>query len=334
MALPADDGGDPPAGGLSAVDRVKAMSLEEVQQLLSKGGRRTEIVRASDGAALLRRVKPRTVIRDRGDGVRLTVTLAQLFAAAAALPAALALLFLLWWRPHLALLGGSAALGALGGVFGAWRYRRNAKAKAQSQELVRGQSCGLLHARARAPHAGAGPRRRGTRAGAPAAGGGSPWGLRCTQAAAGRLPRRTAAPSPALLPAQRGSGGRDMVPQHVQKHETTTGPFLPHPRPPKPNQPAPRQLSMDPGLKGCQYLLGGVPSWISLTDREKMEVGGERGASGGVSELVKSCREAVGAAPPLRQGQRRSNLPQRPSPHPCSSSSSPPFPPPPVPPVT
>eukprot|EP00877_Chromochloris_zofingiensis_P004904 jgi/Chrzof1/14414/Cz09g02020.t1 len=30
-------------------------------------------------------------------------------------------------------------------------------------------------------------------------------------------------------------------------------------------------LSMDPGLKGVQYLLGAVPSWISLTDREKME---------------------------------------------------------------
>jgi len=28
---------------------------------------------------------------------------------------------------------------------------------------------------------------------------------------------------------------------------------------------------MDPGLKGCQYLLGRLPSWISLTDREKME---------------------------------------------------------------
>lgn len=29
---------------------------------------------------------------------------------------------------------------------------------------------------------------------------------------------------------------------------------------------------MDPGLKGCQYLLGKVPSWVHLTDREKMEV--------------------------------------------------------------
>jgi hypothetical protein len=29
---------------------------------------------------------------------------------------------------------------------------------------------------------------------------------------------------------------------------------------------------MDPGLKGCQYLLGAVPGWIQLTDREKMEV--------------------------------------------------------------
>lgn len=33
------------------------------------------------------------------------------------------------------------------------------------------------------------------------------------------------------------------------------------------------QLSMDPGLKGCQFLLGTLPSWISLTEREKMEVG-------------------------------------------------------------
>lgn len=30
-------------------------------------------------------------------------------------------------------------------------------------------------------------------------------------------------------------------------------------------------LSMDPGLKGCQFLLGTLPSWISLTEREKME---------------------------------------------------------------
>lgn len=28
---------------------------------------------------------------------------------------------------------------------------------------------------------------------------------------------------------------------------------------------------MDPGLKGCSYLLGKVPSWMSLTEREKME---------------------------------------------------------------
>jgi hypothetical protein len=32
------------------------------------------------------------------------------------------------------------------------------------------------------------------------------------------------------------------------------------------------QLSMDPGLKGCQYLLGTLPSWINYTEREKMEV--------------------------------------------------------------
>eukprot|EP00879_Flechtneria_rotunda_P017918 GHRR01018780.1.p1 GENE.GHRR01018780.1~~GHRR01018780.1.p1 ORF type:complete len:574 (+),score=155.68 GHRR01018780.1:228-1949(+) len=30
-------------------------------------------------------------------------------------------------------------------------------------------------------------------------------------------------------------------------------------------------LSMDPGLKGCQYLLGTLPTWINLTEREKME---------------------------------------------------------------
>lgn len=29
---------------------------------------------------------------------------------------------------------------------------------------------------------------------------------------------------------------------------------------------------MDPGLKGCQFLLGTLPAWISLTEREKMEV--------------------------------------------------------------
>jgi hypothetical protein len=29
---------------------------------------------------------------------------------------------------------------------------------------------------------------------------------------------------------------------------------------------------MDPGLKGCQYLLGTLPSWINYTEREKLEV--------------------------------------------------------------
>jgi hypothetical protein len=33
---------------------------------------------------------------------------------------------------------------------------------------------------------------------------------------------------------------------------------------------------MDPGLKGCQYLLGKLPTWISLTEREKMEVRREK----------------------------------------------------------
>eukprot|EP00775_Hariotina_reticulata_P000231 gene231-434_t len=28
---------------------------------------------------------------------------------------------------------------------------------------------------------------------------------------------------------------------------------------------------MDPGLKGCQFLLGTLPTWITLTEREKME---------------------------------------------------------------
>lgn len=52
--------------------------------------------------------------------------------------------------------------------------------------------------------------------------------------------------------------------------------------------PLPPQLSMDPGLKGCQYLLGKLPTWISLTEREKMEV---RGGGGSWRDVV--CRDVM-----------------------------------------
>jgi hypothetical protein len=45
---------------------------------------------------------------------------------------------------------------------------------------------------------------------------------------------------------------------------------------------------MDPGLKGCQYLLGKLPTWISLTEREKMEV---RGGGGSWRDVV--CRDVM-----------------------------------------
>ncbi|KIZ02297.1 hypothetical protein MNEG_5658 [Monoraphidium neglectum] len=148
---------------LSAVERVKAMTLEEVQQLLARAGPEVQIVKGPDGAPRLRRRRDKAVIGAK-DGPRV-FTLAQLLVVLAAIPAVLSALFLLWWRPHLGLLGGSTAVGLLGGVAFAYLYSKNAKRKQQYLQL----------------------------------------------------------------------------------------------------------LSQDPGLKGCQYLLGCVPSWISLTDREKME---------------------------------------------------------------
>lgn len=34
----------------------------------------------------------------------------------------------------------------------------------------------------------------------------------------------------------------------------------------------PSQLRVNPGIKGLNYLLGSVPTWISFKDKEKAEV--------------------------------------------------------------
>lgn len=152
-----------PVSTPSATQRVKAMSLEEVQQLLARDGRRIVLVDGPDDTRMVRREKHKVVIGAPGSGRVWTLT--ELLACAAAVPALLTALFLLWWRPHLGLLGGSTALGVMGGMLVSYLYYKNTRRKEQFHQL----------------------------------------------------------------------------------------------------------LSMDPGLKGCQYLLGAVPSWINLTDKEKME---------------------------------------------------------------
>lgn len=141
MATPESDLMDAESLAVSVVERVKTMTLEEVAALLAKGGRATEVLPPAEGAGAnaprrVRRAKTRTVI-DPADGV-LTLTLTQLLLAACALPALLAALFLLWWRPHLGSLGGGAAAGLLGGVGLAWLYRANVKRKQEASQLVRG----------------------------------------------------------------------------------------------------------------------------------------------------------------------------------------------------
>lgn len=144
---PAAAGADvgPTSIALAAVERVAAMSLEEVQQLLARGGRRTVVVPgAGEGAPpLLRRAKDKVVIpgpKDKGGRV---YTLGELLARAALAPAALALAFLVWWRPHALALGGGAAFGLLAGMAFAWLYVRNVKAKEQTQQLVRTRAWGV-----------------------------------------------------------------------------------------------------------------------------------------------------------------------------------------------
>lgn len=137
MAQGASSGDDVGPTVLSAVERVQAMSLEEVQQLLAKGGRATAIVDGPDGAPRVRRKRDKAVIGGPKDTVR-TITLGQLLAAAAAVPALLTLLFLLWWRPHLPTLGGSVAVGLLGGLAFALMYNKNKKRKEQLATLVGG----------------------------------------------------------------------------------------------------------------------------------------------------------------------------------------------------
>jgi hypothetical protein len=120
--------------GPSPVERVKAMPIDELQQLLSKGGRRAAVVEAADGATLLRREKKRVKIG--GPGARV-LTLTQVVVFAAMVPAALTLLFLAWWRPHLGALGGSVVVGMLGGLVFVHLYRKNARRKDQFCQLVR-----------------------------------------------------------------------------------------------------------------------------------------------------------------------------------------------------
>jgi hypothetical protein len=211
-----DDGSAP-----SVVERVKAMSLEELQQHLARGGRETVIAAGADGKPLLRRRRQRATIGGHADKTR-TLTLGQVLAAAGAVPLALAALFLLWWRPHLYLFGGSVAWGLLWGVLLAFIYFRNARHKDQHRQLVR--------------------RRGGC------------WAWWC---------RAACGASSAWLGRGAGAAEAARPPSLARQRRRQRRPPLP----------PPAQLSQDPGLKGCQYLLGDVPSWINLTDREKMEVG-------------------------------------------------------------
>lgn len=56
------------------------------------------------------------------------------------------------------------------------------------------------------------------------------------------------------------------------------------------------QLGLKPGLKGLQFLLGNLPSWLSYTEREKIDVSEEMGAWG------RGCMWVVGGAAQDRGG--------------------------------
>jgi hypothetical protein len=181
MALPdsMDEGSAP-----SVVERINKAPLEELQQLLAKGGRETVIAEGPDGKPVLRRRKPKVIVGGPADNTR-TFTLGQVLAAAGAVPLALAALFLLWWRPRLDLFGGSVVWGVLCGVALAYLYVKNSKQKDQLQQLVG------------AAGAGAPPPRGGRQPPTPGARGA------CGRQRARRQPRRhsaSAAPRGAPLP--------------------------------------------------------------------------------------------------------------------------------------
>ena len=144
-AAAADDGVGPTSIALAAVERVAAMSIEEVRALLEarSGGRKTVIAEDADGKPVLRRAKQKVVVPGRREGGRV-FTLAQLLAALCSVPALCCAAFLVWWRPYLLPLGGSTVAGILGGVLFAYLYSTNVKQKQQSQQLVRGGAAGEL----------------------------------------------------------------------------------------------------------------------------------------------------------------------------------------------
>jgi hypothetical protein len=66
----------------------------------------------------------------------LVVTMGQILGAVAAFNFVLAALFLLWWDPHLYLLGGAVTAGLLFGMLAAFLYYKNLRRKEELQELV------------------------------------------------------------------------------------------------------------------------------------------------------------------------------------------------------
>jgi hypothetical protein len=74
------------------------------------------------------------VIGGKSGGV--VVTMGQVLAAVAAFNFLLAALFLLWWDPHLYLLGGAVTSGLGFGVLVSYLYYKNLKRKSELQELV------------------------------------------------------------------------------------------------------------------------------------------------------------------------------------------------------
>lgn len=60
--------GAPDPTGADVVERVKAMSLQEVREVLEKGGKRVVIVEGPNGTSLVRRERQKVVIGGKGNG--------------------------------------------------------------------------------------------------------------------------------------------------------------------------------------------------------------------------------------------------------------------------
>jgi hypothetical protein len=93
---------------------------------------------AADGAAKPDD-KPSEPLRGAviGKGGGLVLTMGQILAGVSAFNFLLAALFLLWWDPHLYLLGGAVASGLGFGVLVTFLYYKNLRRKEELQELVR-----------------------------------------------------------------------------------------------------------------------------------------------------------------------------------------------------